>query len=160
MISILLLGSICRADATLLDAAVLPQILNTFKEGSPGTDVFHFRYRLSKDRSVNYDFSISSKGNGTVSLPGITVHLYDDHDDGVYFKDGLLLSSLSDINGDGYTDIVLYGIAVISDEETQKGTQEISTEKELPVVSILRFDVKKNRYRVLLKSRYIAIENR
>lgn len=150
-ILILLFSYSCLADVTLIDKSRIPEILKTFKDGTPGTDEFNFQYKLSEKRNVDYTFSVSSKGNGAIFVPGVMLRIYDYHDDGSYFKGGLLLSSLVDLNNDGFTDIVLNGVAIITDEQTDEIVEE------LPVVSILMFDSVKNRYIVSLKSKYIDI---
>ena len=58
---------------------------------------------IRHDINVQIEFSITSKGNGGFSLPGLfLVRLFDQHDDGSYFKSGLLRNELIDLDEDGY----------------------------------------------------------
>ncbi|WP_125719009.1 hypothetical protein [Pseudoalteromonas rubra] len=107
---------------------------------------------IGHDINVPIEFSITSKGNGGFSLPGLfLVRLYDQHDDGSYFKSGLLRNELIDLDGDGYNELLFWGIAVKTGDESEK------TLGETPVVAILKYDIKSKAFKVVKKSDEIDI---
>jgi hypothetical protein len=74
--------------------------------------------RIAKGVRAKSVFEISSKGNGAVILPGIGVRVYDSHDEGQVFRNWLLKCEWRDVDGDGFCDLVLSGIAVMTHEKT------------------------------------------
>ncbi|MEI8646392.1 hypothetical protein P4S60_18385 [Pseudoalteromonas sp. Hal040] len=107
---------------------------------------------IRHDINVPIEFSITSKGNGGFSLPGLfLVRLFDQHDDGSYFKSGLLRNELIDLDEDGYNELLFWGIAIKTDDESEKVLGEI------PVVAILKYDPKSKTFKVIKKSNEIDI---
>lgn len=101
---------------------------------------------------IPIDFGITSKGNGGFSLPGLfLIRVYDRHDDGSYFKSGLLQNELLDIDEDGYKEILLWGVAIKTDENSERIIGEI------PVVAIIKYDSKAKIFKVIKKSEEIDI---
>src|SRR5690348_5212112 len=49
--------------------------------------------------------AVTTKGNGTLEVRGITVPVVDEHDDGAVFVGGLLTIRLVDVDGDEYRDL-------------------------------------------------------
>lgn len=72
---------------------------------------------ISRTLIVNARFSITSKGNGILSLPGLTVRVYDEHDDGITFRGGLLTCEWHQQPGQRYLDLIVSGIAERHDEK-------------------------------------------
>jgi len=107
---------------------------------------------IGSNVNVPIEFSITSKGNGGFSLPGLfLIRIYDQHDDTVYFKSGLLKNELVDIDSNGYKELLLWGVAVRSDEETEKVIAEV------PVVAIIKYDLESKLFKVVKKSEEIDI---
>lgn len=56
----------------------------------------------------------SSKGNGIIELCGVRVHIYDEHDDGVYYVDSFLKLTRSLAGtGDGRIELVFSGEVLV-----------------------------------------------
>jgi hypothetical protein len=107
--------------------------LYTYQVGTPGTEDLNLKIVVSESISVNGRFSITSKGNGVLEVPGANIRLYGCHHDGVVFDGCLLNNELVDIDGDGFKDIVLWGTANLFDEDDKQVG-------ERPVLCIFRFD--------------------
>ena len=71
-----------------------------------------------------WSFSITSKGNGVLTIGQSNIRLYDCHDDGIVFENWLLENHLEDVNSDGYQDLVLNGTVIIKDERGEKVISE------------------------------------
>ena len=123
------------ADPLLTEKAV-GELWGAFHAGTPGTDNLKLNIQVSASVIVTGSFSITSKGNGGLVVPGAGIRLYDSHDDGLIFDGGLLNNELVDIDGDGFKDIVLWGTSILYDD---KGDKEIGRR---PVLCIFRFNPK------------------
>lgn len=66
----------------------------------------------SKDGPIQAHFEVTSKGNGTISLPGLHVRVYDGHDDGLTIRGDLLTCRWRDLDNDGHLDLEVEGIAI------------------------------------------------
>jgi len=64
-------------------------------------------------------FNITTKGNGVISIPGLSIRVYDSHDDGLIFRGGLLRCEWNFEHG---VEFVVSGIA----EKTEEKKEEIS----------------------------------
>lgn len=67
--------------------------------------------------TLSYIFTITPQGNGNIVFGSYGIRIYDEHDDGLIFKGGLLNQQRVDINKDGLLDLVFTGTAVITDED-------------------------------------------
>jgi len=79
--------------------------------------------------TVVANYSVTSKGNGSIQIGDTNIRIYDLHKDGRVFEGGLLHDELVDI-GDGVPEIMFYGIV---DESDEKDEQIV---KRIPVLSI------------------------
>lgn len=95
---------------------------------------------ISDSQLIKIRFGISTKGNGTVSLPGLTVRVYDMHADGSTFRGGLLKCEWHREGDYPYLDFVVTGMAVRYDE---KGDAEIG---EVPVKGVFRYSAAERRF--------------
>ncbi|WP_196140415.1 hypothetical protein [Aliikangiella sp. G2MR2-5] len=87
----------------------------------------HKSINIGPDVILEYSFGITSKGNGGLVAINKFIRIYDTHSDGITFKNGLLNSELIDVDGDGYLDIKLWGVAVLTDEkEKSLGEKDVS----------------------------------
>ncbi len=66
---------------------------------------------LGKGVTFTARFELTEKGNGGLTVPGYGLRVYDAQRDGVTFKGYLLRCEWKDMNGDGYLDLVVSGIA-------------------------------------------------
>lgn len=118
---------------------------------SVATDPLPITLDIGKNVRLVATFEVTSKGNGGIDWDGGFLRLYDSHGDGVVFDNYLLNNELVDIDGDGFKDIVVWGVAVLTDDDDR----EIG---RIPVVSILHFNAKTRRFEVTLSSEHIYIE--
>ena len=91
------------ADEIWPDAATLP--------AASYPHVASHTVDLGKGSSVTARFELTEKGNGGLTVPGYGLRVYDASRDGVTFKGYLLRCEWKDMNGDGYLDLVVSGIA-------------------------------------------------
>jgi hypothetical protein len=82
---------------------------------------------------------ITSKGNGALTVGGLSIRFYDGHQDLKTFAGGCLSHRLSDIDQDGYKDLVFYGTV---EQWGEKG--EFLAQR--PVVSVFRFSPTTRRF--------------
>ena len=108
---------------------------------------------LGPNAILKVSFEITSKGNGGTPLIDRYLRLYDSHNDLIYFKDGLLRNELVDLNGDGFLDLRLSGIAMISNEN-----DKVIAEK--PINAELIYSPKKHSFDVKSRSEEIYISKK
>ncbi|MBM7072677.1 hypothetical protein JQC92_11655 [Shewanella sp. 202IG2-18] len=151
LILVLMFSKIAMSNEfQLITESEAVEIENTLEAGSVESDELTKSIDIGNGVSTSYSFSITSKGNGGIDLLGTTLKLYDQHDDSIYIKGGLLQSHLVDLNDDGYLDILLKGIAIYTGE---KG----DLNEERPVKAILHYSPTLNVYNVVSKSEEIGI---
>jgi hypothetical protein len=95
---------------------------------------------------INAMFEITSKGNGAVHLPGLSIRVYDSHNDGLVFRDWLLLCQWLDADGGGFLDFIVSGVGIRTDEETE---QELES---FPVRGMFRYDPQQHRFEAVVCS--------
>jgi hypothetical protein len=95
---------------------------------------------LGKGVTAMAKFEISEKGNGGLVVPGWGLRVYDAHRDGVTFKGYLLRCEWKDVNGDGYLDLAVSGVAQFWSEKTGR------LEFEKDVTSVLQYDPAKKSF--------------
>lgn len=98
------------------------------------------RLAVGHGKVLRYEFEISKRGSGGLSIGGAYVRMYDANDDGLIFDGGLLSHVFADGNGDGYLDLFLSGTAVYTDEKS--GTVLLRR----AVKCVLEFDPARGRY--------------
>jgi len=129
----------------VLTKDVVEKLWNSYRSGTPGTESITLPIRISSALTVKGTFSISSHGNGVLSLPGVRIRLFDSNQDGVIFDGFLLENELVDIDQDGFSDLVVWGTAIQHDDEGG----EIGRRS---VVSIFWYDARQAVFRNTLKS--------
>ncbi len=96
---------------------------------------------ISKDVTFQAEIEVTSKGNGLLKVANLSqVKVYDAHHDTGLFRDNLLSVVFSDINSDGFKDLVISGINDVYDD---KGTL-IGFH---PILHIFMFDSGKNGFK-------------
>jgi hypothetical protein len=95
------------------------------------------RIAVAQDSWIEGVFAITTKGNGIVSLPGLSVRVFDSHDDGVVYRGGLLRCEWQH-NG-SRLDFVVSGVA----DRTEVPKASIQ------VRGIFRYDPSRKRFEVV-----------
>jgi hypothetical protein len=76
--------------------------------------------------SADAHIEFTAKGNGHLSVAGLIVRVYDDHDDGRVFEPRLLNIVFVDVTGDSYTDLIISGAEVLTeDSDSSDGRTEV-----------------------------------
>lgn len=86
------------------------------KEPAPVTRVLE----IGAQTRIKLQFSITTRGNGSITLPGLLVRVHDEHQDEVTFSGGLLRCEWRDEDGDGFLDLVVGGWAEHVDDNERK----------------------------------------
>jgi len=118
-----------KAAQAVADADVLP-------------DTVYRIIDIEKSRPLKVTLGTTTKGNGVISIPGLTIHVYDQHNDGIIFDDdgGLTCEWRSDASA-RYPILLISGVAIHYDE---KGNNIIQRNK---VSAVFRYsEVKKFYY--------------
>jgi len=70
-------------------------------------DDYHFKAKLEG----------TSKGNGTILVHNLLIRIFDQHDDGVIYKNNLLNITTKDLTGNHIKEIILNGIVAYTGEK-------------------------------------------
>lgn len=89
--------------------------LKTSESGCTGSQA-GLELVLEDGRSAVARLDFTSKGNGSLELGNLAVHVHDEHDDGVLYEPPTLRLRLADLDADGRLDLMVEGVAV--DTET------------------------------------------
>lgn len=115
------------------------------------------KFNVSKDLSLHYRLSRTTKGNGAIEIvrqiewkaeDGIVIKIYGRYRDNVIFKNRCLQVKIKDLNDDGYKDLLIHGIAQFIDEGGK-------VESEKSIVSIFLFNKKTENYEAVLDDNHI-----
>lgn len=101
------------------------------------------KIKTSEYRAFLAKVELTSKGNGTIQLGNLLIRVYDQHDDGVLYKDKELDIYLQDLTRDGNRELILTGILTITDEEDSNHFAY------LPFTEIISLDCKNEKFKVL-----------
>lgn len=105
---------------------------------------------VGNGEKVTFTFNKTSKGNGTLLLGDHTLlRIMDTHDDGYYYKEGLLRVDFEDITGDNLKELIISGIVLETSEK------EVVT-NEYPLVMI--YSYKNGMYQRVYKHAPIEID--
>ncbi|MBI3725617.1 hypothetical protein HY251_16945 [bacterium] len=108
------------------------------------------RLQLEVGHGVTLDVELgtTNKGNGIVRLGDLDIRVLDCHDDGFVYRDGVLSMCFCDLNGDGYLDLVVWGVGLIPavDDDKSPPTEPV------PVFGVYIFDPATCSYRKLMRS--------
>ncbi|MFC6631833.1 hypothetical protein [Microbulbifer taiwanensis] len=110
---LLLFSSIAFANEPLVSLRDVDKLWKTWSPGSPSTQSLTKKLKVSEGVSIDYEFEVTSKGNGVLKIGNSHIRIYDRHDDGIYFENGLLWNKAEDINDDGFLDVVVWGNAFV-----------------------------------------------
>jgi hypothetical protein len=124
-------------------------------ESSP--DLMPGELSLTRDVSIgpgvdrDMVIHVTSKGNGELRLGEVRRRIYDDHDDGVTYRNSMFDIALTDLDDDGYIDMVLSGQLRVTEDgqPTEHPTDS--------VIEVLMFDQRSGTFRSSL--RYGEVEH-
>ena len=110
-------------------------------DGIPGSMSWEDDIAIHKDVVANGRIEVTSKGNGTLEVFNLSLKVYDGHDDTAVYKDQMLLIEFTDLNEDGYLDLMVTGIHQVTPE---KGDGILD---ESIVVFMCHFDPRTTRFK-------------
>jgi len=88
----------------------------------PGERHFERPYDLGRGRSMPIIVDVTAKGNGVMRALNAEFPVYDMHDDGNLFRNGLLTVELADLDGDGFKDLIVFGVVDFTEEKSGRVT--------------------------------------
>ncbi len=74
------------------------------------------RVDLGRGLVVDATSDITSKGNGTLNILNQSLFIYDAHDEGDVYEHGRLNVAFTDLDDDGYRDMVITGVVLYTYE--------------------------------------------
>lgn len=75
------------------------------------------KLKISKNLSIPVTYNATKKGNGTIDLNGLLIRVFDQHDDGIVYKNNFLNVEIKDLNDDGYNEIIFTGTLKFTGEK-------------------------------------------
>lgn len=91
--------------------------LKPLEDGTPGELGLRKELVLATNLKMTAAIKVTTKGNGRMRIGNLNLKVYDSHDDGSYYENGLLSIDIPDINGDGTCELVISGIVCFTDEK-------------------------------------------
>lgn len=79
-------------------------------------EIMSINIPLSDSKVVSGIAELSSKGNGTLQLGNLLIRTYDQHDDGLVYKNRELAINLKDLTGNGNYEFILSGVLTFTGE--------------------------------------------
>jgi len=108
--------------------------------GISGEEIAKKQIVIAPGLVFNAVIEVTSKGNGSLSVANLEwVRVYDGHNDGAIYRNWLLTVKVADFDGDGYRDLIIYGI------EQFYGDKDDRMEKLRgwrPIIRLYRFNPK------------------
>lgn len=137
--TILTLGVLFNLSCVLAHAASILNLseFQTSKENPslmPGEMRFERTYDLGQGRTMPVVVEVTTKGNGMMRALNVEVPVYDVHNDGNLFRNWLLNVELADLDGDGFKDLIIFGIVDNTDEKSGRVVSSMS------VTAIFHYD--------------------
>ena len=109
--------------------------------GIPMEEIARKKIAVTKNIMFDAVIEVTAKGNGGLDVANLhDVKVYDAHGDGDLFRNWLLTIKFADFDGDGYQDLVIYGIADYYDEKGKK----VLTSR--PIIHLYRFNPQKREF--------------
>jgi len=94
--------------------------LKPAKDGMPGEKEWSKDITISSNVIFHARIEVTNKGNGTLEIANLKLHVVDSHDNGVYYQEWMLNIDFVDLNGDGKRAMVISGIVCFTDEKGDK----------------------------------------
>lgn len=95
---------------------------------------------------------VTSKGNGLLSIGKLRLKVVDGHDDGASYQDEMAHVEFADVDGDGWKDLVIVGIANYTDD---KGDAILKRE---PFTFIYKYDPQRKSFGQTYRFASFALE--
>lgn len=96
--------------STNVHAQVLTRADLQEKPGSEHDEqVLQCTIEVDQTTQLPASIEVSSKGNGVLRIANLELKVYDDHDNGVVFKDAMGHIEFADLNDDGAKDLIIFG---------------------------------------------------
>lgn len=104
LLSIIMLSS-CSDTSVVYSNSIKEDIETSLANNKPvSTNII-----LSDKLSIPVSIEATSKGNGTINLNGLLLRVFDQHDDGIIYKNDYLNIEVKDINADGINELIFTG---------------------------------------------------
>ena len=94
--------------------------LKPLKDGMPGEEGLQREVVLAPGVKMTAAIEVTAKGNGSLRIGNLNLKVFDSHDDGSYYENGLLNIDFADIDGDGKRELLISGIVCFTDEKGGK----------------------------------------
>jgi predicted enzyme involved in methoxymalonyl-ACP biosynthesis len=140
--------------SSVADVTVTKDLLEQDAEDIPGASSWEDTIEIHKDVLTNARIEVTSKGNGTLEVLNLSLRIYDSHDDTGVYKDQMLLIEFTDLNEDGYLDLMVTGIYHVTPEQ-RDGVLE-----EHVVVFMCHFEPKTNQFKKIYQQMPVGLEDR
>ncbi|MFK7790444.1 MAG: hypothetical protein AB8C95_13240 [Phycisphaeraceae bacterium] len=142
------------AFSSAADFTLTPKDLKEDIDDIHGSQSWQGEIEIHKDVVTNASIGVTSKGNGTLNVLNLSLRVYDSHDDTNLYKDAMLLVEFTDLNEDGYLDLMVTGIYQVTPEQ-RDGVLE-----EHVVVFMCHFDPKTNAFKKIYQQMPMDLEAR
>lgn len=76
-----------------------------------------FSISLRRDIIIKSKAEMTEKGNGTLQLGNLLLRIYDRHDDGLVYENGLLKLDFIDLDGDSIDEAIVSGVLKSTGED-------------------------------------------
>jgi hypothetical protein len=110
-------------------------------EGLDGELRYDCAIDVGGGRRVPVSVTVTVRRNGTFKVANLSLRVWDEHDDGQVYEDGLLHVEFVDVTGDGFRDLVITGIV------RHTGEKERDPVTREPVTSIYVYEPAKREFR-------------
>lgn len=84
----------------------------------PNYQAWKGEIRLGQDVSFPARLEVNSKGNGLLGICNLNLKVYDDHDDGRLYEGSLLRTVFTDLDEDGFRDLIISGRVLHTHEKS------------------------------------------
>lgn len=105
LLALALATPVVHSSETIISEPTLESLLQTQRIGMPSTETMTRELCVAKGKCFEFQFVVSSKGNGILSFPGGWIRIYDSHAEDDEAPPGLLANELVDVNDDGFKDL-------------------------------------------------------
>lgn len=141
------------AFASAADVTLTKNDLKEDPDGIPGEQIWEGDLNLGKDMIHHATINVTNKGNGGLKIANLSLKVYDGHDDANLYKDTMLLVEFTDLNADGYLDLMVTGIYQVTPE---KGDGVLD---ESIVIFMCHFDPKTNEFKKIYQQMPMDLED-
>jgi hypothetical protein len=82
----------------------------------PGEERMSKQVKLASNMIMAATIEVTAKGNGSLRLGNLNLRIFDSHNDGQFFENGMLDVDFSDLDGDERSEVIISGIVCFTDE--------------------------------------------